>query len=714
MRSLRLPVPSPALPERLDRFLVANVPDLSRRQVKGLLDAQQVRVNGRIERKAGRRMKPGEVVELNYRPSWQHAESKPAKLELAAQGDGWWIVHKPAGLSSHPDSDEDSRSIAEVLADSLGLGCGEATAVHRLDRGTSGLLLVALAGGARARFSAMFESRELNKQYLAIVHPAPESASGSLSGPEIDGGATELRWQVLRRSGDGSRAELQVEPKQGRTHQVRIQLASAGWPIVGDLDYGRPLPGGAPRMALHASRLRCREFDVQWPHPEHWQELLNPEASPTATSATREPSSHTPPKNSTQGRQVVRAKAPTRQLEISRASARIIRGGHPWLMKDRWTGDLRGLNTGETVWLVDGRGDYVATAIVDPGKDLCARVVSREASEDLSDATFRRRGAEAAQRRQNLLDRPDTNALRLIHGEADQLPGLNVDLWGDVLVATLSTAAARNMARAAYRGLQEQLGPLALYEQEHFADLRTRTKQVDSSLTGRWVLAPGEPLPESWQVLERGFRFQVNPIGTLSTGLYPDQRDNRERLEQLVKRQSAAQVANLFSHTGAFSVTCAAAGAGRVWSVDLSRPYSDLARANLKSNGLSAEEHPVVVADAHKWLQQEQPQLDGIIVDPPSRASGRRAGDRGWSTKRDYRGLIRAAASCLRPGGWVLCCSNLRGAPRGWLKREISAAVKEAGRRSRRLEPAPTAADFPPLRGFPEGRCFQAILLSLE
>ena len=230
-------------------------------------------------------------------------------------------------------------------------------------------------------------------------------------------------------------------------------------------------------------------------------------------------------------------------------------------------------------------------------------------------------------------------------------------------------------------------------------------------MPGRWVQEPAEALPERWQVLENHHPFWVQPLAGLSTGLYPDQRANRRRVAQLVARQDAPHIANLFSHTGAFSVACASSGASRVVSVDLSRPYSDLARRNLEANGHDPEVHPVVMADAVQWLEQERPKLDGVILDPPSRASGRRAQSRGWSSRRDYSTLVGVAAQLLRPGGWMLCASNLRGVPRGWLKQQIATGFAAADRPLSRFEGAPAASDFPPLRGFPEGRCFQASLV---
>ena len=714
MQTLRLLVPSPALPDRLDRFIVANVAELSRRQVKGLIDAQQIRVDDRVERRAGRKLKHGEVVEINYRPSWRARAQDLPSLHVVKCEENWMLVDKPSGVSSHPSSDDDESSIISILEQSALPNAHQFCAVHRLDRGTSGLLVMARPH-ARPRLSEMFENRLIKKQYLAIVHPAPQAESGQLEGPDIDGKATHLQWTLKRRSRDGSRAELLVTPVEGRTHQVRIQLSAAGWPLVGDIEHGDPIPGGAHRLALHCCHLQSDLFDVEGPPPPDWDQLL--EAPPDPPPSQKERKEDRPQRSSqAEGSKVAkRMSRDVCKLQVSRSSARILRSGHPWLIRDRWTGELNAIEPGDPAYLVDEHGEYVATAITDPSQELCARVVSTDPQLDIGHDLFATRSAEAVHARRKLLDDSQCTAIRLIHGEADGLPGLSVDLWGDVLVSTLSSAALRRMARSAYDGLRDTFGNLPLFEREHFVDLRSRD-QSDAKLPGQWIWEPSGAAPSSFWVLESGLRYLVQPLEGLSSGLYPDQRSNRSLLSSLVGTQQSAEVANLFSHTGAFSVACAAAGARRVWSIDLSRTYSDIAHRNLEANGLSQEEHPVVIGDSMEWLEGSSHQFDGLILDPPSRASGKKPNKRGWSSRKDYQRLVALAARRLKPRGWMLCCSNLRGVPGGWLGRQIKAGLRDAERRldASRTQKALPSPDFPTMPGFPEGRSFQASLVHLK
>jgi 23S rRNA (cytosine1962-C5)-methyltransferase len=678
----------------LDQFLAANVHGLSRKQVKQLINADQVRVNGRRERKAARVLTPGQTVQVDYRPSLVPPATMEVERVLRDEG-GWIAVDKPPGLSTHRSS-EDGLGVPERLAEVLGEVALKP--IHRLDRETSGVLLLARDADVAAALSALFATRAVQKTYRAVVRPAPREDSGTETEPD----GTELSWAVLGRSSDGSRAELAVSPKQGRTHQIRIQLAAAGTPIVGDLEHGRPVPGGAPRMALHAERLSWAGFTIHAPVPVGWRDLLEP---PRQTASPSPRQRRGPPPGSER-----------RTLTVSAATARILRAGHPWVIRDADTGDLGPFQMGALADLVDPRGDFVACAIVDPGSSICARVIDSRPGRP---PRWGGRARGALEFRQALLADPQTTAVRLVHGEADGLPGLSVDLWGDVVVATRSTAAAAVFTAEVYNTITDVLGNVAIYERDHFKDLRRGAAAPrDATLPGRMIqgTAPRGP----WTVLERGLRFEVDPLPGLSSGLYPDQRTNRTRLAHLLSGTAAQaapgrslRVANLFGHTGAFSVAAAAAGATEAVTVDLSPAYCDWTRRNLELNGFDPQQHVVAAADSISWLRDTSAPLDGVILDPPAFARGRvRAVD--WSARRDYGALVEAACRRLVPGGWMLCCVHVGGLPKGWLRRQIDAGFRKAGRRLERTEAARPAADFPRRRGFPEGVSFDGLIAWMD
>lgn len=697
MREITLEVPSPARPERLDRFLVANLPGLSRRKIKALLDAGQVRVGDRVERRAGRALRSGEIVRLSFRPSLLEAPTL-SEADIITRGQGWLAVHKPSGLPTHRTEDGGAG-----VPEALGL---DVLVVHRLDRGTSGVLLLALGRQTAADLAARFAARTIDKTYLAIVSPAPTQDAGEREDPD-DRGPMHLRWRVVRRSDDGRRAELEVSPREGRTHQVRRQLAAAGTPIVGDLRYGRALPGGVSRLGLHCAALRWDEHEVVAPPPDDWSDLLQGVAPPAErtkgeTGARRSRPKPTPRRP---------AAGPLRRLEISRASARILRSGHPWVLPDRDTGDLRRFAPGDQALLVDQAGDAVGLALVDPAASVCARLLALDRTDPLTDEDVQDRVVRALARRRSLLDDPNTDCLRLLNAEADGLPGLVVDQWAELRVATRATEAVSSFTHAAYSALDEALGEARVYEKDHVQDLRRRGEGLEGeALPGRWIR--GGPHPDPLIGREDGLRYRVTPWEGLTTGLYPDQRENRRRMVE--RLAPGARVLNLFAHTGAFSVRAAAAGASRAVSVDLSPKYCAWTRENLIRNGLDPDRHPAVAAASDAWLADTADRFDFVILDPPAFARGR-GGSTGWNARRDYRALVTACARTLAAeGGWLLAIVNLKGLKPGWLRKEVEAGLRDAGRSARAVLDAPPSVDIPRLRGFPEGIAFRGVLVEVN
>ena len=182
---------------------------------------------------------------------------------------------------------------------------------------------------------------------------------------------------------------------------------------------------------------------------------------------------------------------------------------------------------------------------------------------------------------------------------------------------------------------------------------------------------------------------------------------------QQVRSGQVHRVANLFGHTGAFSVACAAAGAQETATVDLSRRYLDWARTNFEANSLDPTAHRFVQAGSLEWLQQDSDLWDLMILDPPSHASGSK-GAKGWSLKRDYETLVASAARRLTPRGWILACANHKGLRPSWLRRTVESGLRRAGRSVKAFLPAPPSPDFPRKKGFPEGRPFAGFWIQMH
>jgi 23S rRNA pseudouridine1911/1915/1917 synthase len=273
--SLRLRVPDAAAGERLDRFL-ARVPEVGSRAVaERLLAAGDVRVDGSARAKS-HRLSGGEEVELEP-PAAPTTGIEPEQmaLDVPYEDEHLLVVDKPAGLVVHPGAGHPTGTLVHGLVAHDAAGGdepGRPGIVHRLDRETSGLLVVARSPEAHRRLQRLVRRRALEREYLALVVGRPRSRAGRIEAP-----IGRDRNDPTRRSLDTDaprdavthfelaellprHALLRVRLETGRTHQIRVHLESIGLPVAGDPVYGRPGELGLARQFLHAARLA-------FPHP---------------------------------------------------------------------------------------------------------------------------------------------------------------------------------------------------------------------------------------------------------------------------------------------------------------------------------------------------------------------------------------------------------------------------------------------------------------
>ena len=329
------------------------------------------------------------------------------------------------------------------------------------------------------------------------------------------------------------------------------------------------------------------------------------------------------------------------------------------------------------------------------------------------------RVARAIARRRSLLtvaDGGETDAFRLIHGEADGLPGLFIDRLGPLLRVLVAGRATEGFRERAIEGLQQQLPVTPEGQAWSVLELlHQRTPSHAAFDSVRWLAggvdalaAVGARLQGAWlRVEERGLRFWVDP-GWDSPhrlrpgfGLFLDQRENRARLAPLAAR--GGRWLNLFSHTGAFSVSLLAAGAEAVVSVDLSAPYP---RPGSTRISLRIWTVVLIRPDISRCVA-----MGGAISRRSGRARGspasssirrplrRRAGRRFWSLRQDLEPLLRLCLGRLEAGGVLLVSQNQKGAPLG-LDRVLERIASRSHRSIAGLEPAPPGFDHPSLAGF--------------
>lgn len=240
----------------------------------------------------------------------------------------------------------------------------------------------------------------------------------------------------------------------------------------------------------------------------------------------------------------------------------------------------------------------------------------------------------------------DTNALRLVDGAGDGLPGIFLDAFADRWVVSTRENHLPGEVRA---WLKSQ--PHSCY----WKQLDQHEKDSPSHLCG-----PKQDGP--FIAKESGVNYQIDFQAGYSQGIFLDQRLNRQRVRQF--STAGKTVLNTFAYTGAFSV-CAALGGPQGGSItttlDLSQVYLDWAKDNFRANGLNPDDHYFCKGDTFHWLKRFARQgrhFDGIILDPPTFSRD----DKGkvFRVEKDYHRLVKLAYECLAPGGWILCCTNCR------------------------------------------------------
>jgi 23S rRNA pseudouridine1911/1915/1917 synthase len=268
---------------RLDVFLARRLPGWSRSQVQKLIRTGNVQLGLRTARKSGEEITPGEHIVVRLAREEFHASAENLSLDILFEDEDLVAVNKPAGMVVHLGAGITRGTLVNALLyhirrlSSVG-GAQRPGIVHRLDKNTSGVILVAKNDVAHRLLSAAFKDRAIRKTYLALVHGRVENDEGEISAPV---GRDPLRRHRMKAGGPRSREArtryrvlhrypdltfLELLPETGRTHQIRVHLSSVGHPVVGDTLYGAParfrISGKEqktlPRTFLHASVLQFR------------------------------------------------------------------------------------------------------------------------------------------------------------------------------------------------------------------------------------------------------------------------------------------------------------------------------------------------------------------------------------------------------------------------------------------------------------------------
>ncbi len=284
--------------ERLDTFIARRCPELSRSHARRLIDEGLVSVNGR-KVKPSERVAAGLSVSVTIPPPETITLVPEAiPLTIIYQDGDIMVLDKPAGLTVHPASGHPSGTLVNALLaacpDLRGIaGTLRPGIVHRLDKDTSGLMVVAKNDRAQRALQRQLKDRDVRKTYLALVRGVPAPREGTIAAPigrhpknrkkmavVADGREATTRYRVREEIAGGQYSLLEVEPVTGRTHQIRVHLAAVGHPVVGDATYGRP-SAAVGRQFLHAHKLAFgmplggRTVEFESPLPADLREALS-------------------------------------------------------------------------------------------------------------------------------------------------------------------------------------------------------------------------------------------------------------------------------------------------------------------------------------------------------------------------------------------------------------------------------------------------------
>ncbi len=374
---------------------------------------------------------------------------------------------------------------------------------------------------------------------------------------------------------------------------------------------------------------------------------------------------------------------------------------HPWIFSGAVAGVAGDPQPGDTVVVRRTSGEALGLAAYSPVSQIRARMWTFDDTTAMDAELIADRVVAAAARRTALLA-TGTDSARLVFSEADDVPGVIADRYGDTIVCQITTAGAERWRDTVFDALAALDGVRTVHERSD-ADARKR-----EGLDERSGLVRGAPADVDLLAHEGHWRFAVDVAGGHKTGFYLDQRHARRALELLA---GGRRVLNVFAYTGAFSVIAAGCGAASVESVDSSGPALQLARRNAELNGVELGE--VVEADAFthlRGLRDRARQYDLIVLDPPKLAATTGQLDK---ATRAYKDLNLLALKLLAPGGLLLTFSCSAAMTLDLFQKVVAGAALDAHRPARVVDHLRQPSDHPVPLSFPEAEYLKGLVVEV-
>ena len=389
------------------------------------------------------------------------------------------------------------------------------------------------------------------------------------------------------------------------------------------------------------------------------------------------------------------------KITVSRKAQASLEAGHPWVYEAEVRAVEGSFDNGALVDVVSDKGRYLGTGFWSEQSKIRVRLISRNANDRFDTAFFERRLRYAWDYRKTVMGE-DLGACRVVFGEADQLPGLTVDRFGDLLVTQSLSLGLERLKELLFPLLvkvltEDGLQISGIYERN---DVAIRELEGLAQSKG-WFPLDGVPAPASavTAIRENGLDYDVDVENGQKTGFFLDQKYNRRAAARLSRDK---HVLDCFTHTGSFALNAALGGAAHVTAVDISESAVELARQNAARNGLDGR-MDFLAADVFDLLTELERSgkspYDYIILDPPAFTKSRRTVD---AALRGYKEINYRAMKLLPRGGYLATCSCSHFVDDDMFRRMLRSAAADAAVELRQIEARRQSPDHPILWSVPE------------
>ena len=390
-----------------------------------------------------------------------------------------------------------------------------------------------------------------------------------------------------------------------------------------------------------------------------------------------------------------------RSVTLRPEAHRRLLAGHPWVYSNEIVMDpaAKAIEPGSLVRLLQADGRAMAQAFFNPRTLIAARVLTRDLDAPIDAGFFAARLERARRLRDRLFGKP---YYRLIHAEADGVPGVVVDRFGSLCVVQINTAGMESLQPVFLAALEQVLAPDAIL-------LRSdSTARSQEGLAAEVTWAKGK-LDPPVELLENGLRFLCDPVGGQKTGWFYDQRESRAAVARLAE---GARVLDLYSYAGGFALAAAGAGARKVLAIDRSEAALALAEQAAALNGL-AERCRFRRAEAFEALESlaAGDRFDIVVADPPAFVKSKKDLKQG---ARAYRKLARLAAAATAPEGFLFIASCSHNMPHERFLVECAAGIARAGRSAALIRDAGAGPDHPIHPQLPETAYLKALVYAVS